>query len=65
MNNKEKLTKARDIEWQAALWGACVIAFSLGSLFSNYFDQLSLVLILLGIIVHSWGMYKIHIRNKE
>lgn len=65
MDNKEKLTKAKYIEWQASLWGACAIAFGLGSLLTNYFGQFSLVLIFIGIIIHAWGMYKIHKRNKD
>lgn len=65
MDNKDKLTKAKYLEWQASLWGACSIAFGLGILLSSYFGQLAIILILIGIALHSWGMYKIHQRNKE
>lgn len=60
----EKLTKARYREWQASLWGACFIAFGLGALLYRFFPQVLLyVVILVGIALHSWGMYKIHQRN--
>lgn len=62
---KEKLTKARYGEWQASLFGACFIALGLGVLLASYFTDFALIIILIGIIMHSWGMYKIHQRNKE
>lgn len=61
---KEQLTKAKYTEWQASLFGACFIAFGLGVLFANFAQSFSLIIILIGIILHSWGMYKIHQRNK-
>lgn len=61
---KEKLTKAKYIEWQASLFGACFIAFGLGVLFADFAQSFSLIVILIGIALHSWGMYKIHQRNK-
>lgn len=61
----EKLTKAKYVEWQASLFGACFIAFGLGALFNQFFSQTFLyLLILAGIGMHSWGMYKTHSRNK-
>jgi hypothetical protein len=61
---KEKLTKAKYVEWQASLFGACFIAFGLGVLFADLAEPFSWVIILVGIVLHGWGMYKIHIRNK-
>jgi len=61
---KDKLTKAKYIEWQASLFGACFVAFGLGVLFASYFNPYALIIILVGIVLHSWGMYKIHQRNK-
>lgn len=61
---KEKLTKAKYSEWQASLFGACFIAFGLGVLFAETAESFSLLVILIGIVLHSWGMYKIHQRNK-
>ena len=64
MTNKDNLTKAKYIEWHASLFGACFIAFGLGAIMTNYVQQYTLWIILLGVIMHSWGMYKIHQRNK-
>lgn len=61
---KENLTKAKYSEFQASLWGAMLIAFALGVFLAGYFQQFALVILLVGIIVHSWGMYKVHQRNK-
>jgi hypothetical protein len=61
---KDNLTKAKYVEWQASLFGACFIAFGLGILLASYFSSISLIIILVGIVLHSWGMYKIHQRNK-
>jgi hypothetical protein len=58
-------TKAKYIEWQASLWGASFIAFALGALLYQFFPQTLLyIVILVGIVMHSWGMYQIHLRNK-
>ncbi len=61
---KHKLTQATYVEYQASLFGACFLSFGLGVLFAGYFEKFALVLIVLGIVLHSWGMYKVHQRNK-
>ncbi len=61
---KEKLTKAKYVEWQASLFGACFVSFGLGILFANYFEPYAFAIILIGIVLHSWGMYSIHQRNR-
>lgn len=61
---EEKLTKAKYGEWQASLFGACFIAFALGALFSNITKPYTTIILIVGIILHSWGMYKVHQRNK-
>lgn len=60
---EEKLTKAKYLEWSASLFGACAVALGLGILFSSLLTPLVPWLIILGVILHSWGMYKIHVRN--
>lgn len=61
---EEKLTKAKYGEWQASLFGACFIAFALGALFSSSVQSFAYILLIVGVALHSWGMYKIHKRNK-
>ncbi len=60
----KNLTKAKYSEWQASLFGACFIAVALGVWFSDYLKSFVIGILLIGIILHSWGMYKIHTRNK-
>lgn len=64
MKNGNDLTKAKYVEWLASLFGACAIALGLGIVFSKYLSSDAPLLILLGIILHAWGMYRIHQRNK-
>jgi len=60
---EEKLTKAKYLEWTASLFGACGVALGLGVIFSDYLVPLVPWLIILGAVLHSWGMFKIHRRN--
>jgi hypothetical protein len=62
--NDENLTKAKYGEWLASLFGACGIAMGLGIYFANYLIVLAPWLILAGIALHGWGMYKIREHNK-
>jgi hypothetical protein len=64
MSKKEKLTKANYSELVASILGACFIAFGAGILFADYLKLFSLPLILLGLFLHSWGMYRMHLRNR-
>ncbi len=61
--NDEKLTKARYSEWLASLLGACGIALGLGTLLADYLAPFAVWLILAGILLHGWGMYKMRQRN--
>ncbi len=60
----QKLTQATYGEWQASLFGACFIAFALGLLLVKFLAGFAVWILLAGIILHSWGMYKIRQRNK-
>jgi hypothetical protein len=59
-----KLTKATYLELQMSLFGASFIAFSLGVLLASYIQWLAIPALVLGIMMHSWGMYRIHQRNQ-
>ena len=61
---KDTLTKAKYIEWQASLFGAIFVAFGVGALWGSYFMKYIYLIIIAGIVLHSWGMYKTHMRNK-
>jgi len=63
INKREKLQKARYSEWLASLFGACFIAFALGMLFIKYFETFTWPLLIVGILMHGWGMYQIHQHN--
>jgi uncharacterized membrane protein HdeD (DUF308 family) len=63
--NEEKLTQAKYSEWQLSLFGACFIAGGIGALLAPYVSlPIVLIIMLVGIVMHSMGMYKIHQRNK-
>lgn len=36
--SENELTRAKYIEWQTSLFGACFIAFGLGSLFADIYE---------------------------
>lgn len=61
---EEKLTKAKYSEWLTSLFGACFVAFALGVMFAGVAKPFALWILIAGIIMHSWGMYKTHQRNK-
>lgn len=61
---EKKLMKMTYGENLASIFGAGFIAFGLGVYFAGYFENYILYIILVGIIMHSWGMYKTHTRNK-
>ena len=61
----KKLTQATYGEWQASLFGASFIAFGLGVLLAGYLAWLAIPALILGILMHGWGMYRIHQRNNS
>lgn len=58
------LTKAKYSEWLSSLFGACFIAFALGVWLSDIFKGWIWLILIIGLLVHSWGMYKTYQRNK-
>lgn len=58
-----KIIKAKSSHWQASLYGACAIALGLGVVLAGYISkQAGWALIILGVIVHGWGMYNMYRR---
>ena len=56
---KEKLTET------ASTIGAGIIGFGLGTLLPNYFGQYAAWIILVGLIMHSIGMYELRFKYKS
>jgi uncharacterized membrane-anchored protein len=51
------------LEYQLALFGAAFLALGVGIVFQKYLQVIGIPLILLGIALHGYGMYKINKRN--
>jgi hypothetical protein len=63
-SRQDTLRKATTVEWELSIFGACFIAFGLGVWLASYFRPWAFWIMLIGIIGHGWGMYKIHQRNR-
>jgi hypothetical protein len=55
---------ATPLEYQASLLGGCVLFLGLGALAAPYLKDLSEILVIVGVGVHGWGMYRIRRRNR-
>lgn len=56
--------KASTAEYQASLFGSVVIGLGVGVLVASFVPTwLGAVAILLGVLVHGWGMYRIYKRS--
>ncbi len=64
MKNMNNLTQAKYGEWLASLFGACLIAFVLGVWLANTFSAWAWLILIVGVLLHSYGMYKTYQRNK-
>ncbi|AIE83796.1 hypothetical protein [Fimbriimonas ginsengisoli] len=60
-----KLTTASTLEYQAAVFGAGFIGFGLGFLLKDSIGVYSIVVMVIGILLHGWGMYRIHRRDSD
>ncbi len=60
-----EIIKVKYSEWLASIFGACFIAFGLGILVSKWFGSWAWIILVIGLFMHSWGMYKINQRNKK
>jgi hypothetical protein len=45
------------LEWQTSLWGAILASFAVGTLWGSYFKGIIYFILLLGAVLHAWGMY--------
>ena len=58
-----KLTKATGFEFNAFFWGWAIACFGLGALLVNYIQRYALWIFLIGLFVHGWAWFKIHLRK--
>lgn len=64
MHARREFTKAKYSEWLGSLFGASFIAFALGVWLHNIFQGIAWIILIIGLLLHSWGMYKTYQRNK-
>lgn len=64
MKHSTELTQMKYSEWLGSLFGACFIAFALGVWLHDTFKGFAWLILLAGVLLHSWGMYKMYQRNK-
>ncbi len=61
---KNHLTHATTFEYEASVFGASFIAFGLGILLQQYFNQTwAIVIMAIGLVLHAWGMFRVNKRN--
>jgi hypothetical protein len=58
------LYQARYVEFLADLIGACLISLAVGAWFASSLSSWAPLLLVLGVPLHSWGMFRIHRRNR-
>lgn len=64
MRGSSEITKAKYSEWLGSLIGASFVAFALGVWLHNTFNGVVWFILIIGVLLHSWGMYKTYQRNK-
>ncbi len=61
---EKNLVKATPLENQASIFGAGFIGFGLGVLLATFVGKWGVAVMLLGIVMHAWGMFKTHRRSR-
>lgn len=56
----KKMISTSSIEYYASFAGAILLSFGLGVLFAGYFENYALVVAAVGLVLHSFGMYKMY-----
>ncbi|MEK6936071.1 MAG: hypothetical protein AABW67_04740 [Nanoarchaeota archaeon] len=65
MKMLEKLRKAKPYELGLWMLGAGILSFGLGAVFAGYFQNLAWLIVLIGVVIHGWAMYKIYLSNNK
>jgi hypothetical protein len=50
-------------EWEASLFGALLVAIAAGALAATVFAPIAAAMILVGVPLHAWGMFRVYRRN--
>jgi hypothetical protein len=61
---RDPIRRATLLELEASGLGAGMLGFGLGALFAKSVELYAPWILLAGLIIHGWGMYSIHQRNK-
>lgn len=64
MHKAKKMQTVAYSESLASTFGASFIAFPLGMWLSETFSSLGWPILIIGILLHSWGMFRTYQRNK-
>jgi len=59
----EKLKKASSMDLQIWMWGAGMLGLGLGVLLAGYIGFYAIGILLIGLLMHGWAMYKIYTRK--
>ena len=59
-----ELQNAKASEFRASAIGAGIAGFGMGVVLAQYFQVFGIWIMLAGLALHGWGMYRIHIRNR-
>lgn len=62
---EKQYNKGTYSEWLSSLFGACMVAFGLGILLSEPMQFITWYIIIAGVILHGWGMYRMNKRNPK
>lgn len=63
MHRSKEFQKVKYSESLASIFGASFIAFALGIWFSEIFSGFVGLILVIGLLLHSWGMYMTYQRN--
>ncbi len=61
---KERMVRPSSAEYQASLYGAVIGSLGVGTVLAQYLQGFAWWLVLVGVILHGWGMYRVY-RRKE
>lgn len=56
----KKTINTSSVEYFASFFGAIFLAFGLGAMFAIYFEKFALIFVILGLVLHTFGMYKMY-----